>query len=108
MLSRLLNASLGAEDWLKSQFYPHMSENRVGVNNADRQLRLLANLQPTLSSVDLRLFKPHSNTFFRDVPVSEMVNAFIFPLNAKNSLSERLVDHTISDGLSRKIIKSPK
>ena len=102
VLPVLLNASLSVEDWLKSHFYSQLSENRVNVNNPDRTLRILARVKPSLSAVDLMLFKPRSNTFFHDLHISPMTNAFIFPLSAKSSLSERLVDKTISDGFSRK------
>lgn len=100
MLPVLANATLSVEDWLKSKFYPHLSENRVEVNNANKQLRISARVQPSLSAVDLMFFKPQSNTFFRNLPLSQTANV-VFPLSAKSSLTERLVDNTISDGFAR-------
>jgi hypothetical protein len=101
MLPILLNATLGMEGWLKSKFYPHLSENRVGVNNANKQLRISAKVQPSLSAVDLMFFKPQSNTLFRELPLSDTTNV-VFPISAKSSLIERLIDNTISDGFSRR------
>jgi hypothetical protein len=97
----LMNATLGLEGWLKSKFYPHLSENRVEVNNANKQLRISVKVTPSLSAVDLMFFKPQSNTLFRDLPLSETTNV-VFPLSAKSSLIERLIDNTISDGFARK------
>lgn len=102
MLPVLTNATLGLEGWLKSKFYPHMSENRVEVNNANKQLRISVKVQPSMSAVDLKFFKPQSNTFFRDLPLSETANV-IFPLSAKSSLTERFVDNTVSDGFARNL-----
>lgn len=104
MLPVLTNATLSIEDWLRSKFYPHLSENRVEVNNANKQLRISARVQPSLSAVDLMLFKPQSNTFFRDLPLSQTANV-VFPLSAKSSLTERLIDNTISDGFARNFRK---
>ncbi|EFX74857.1 hypothetical protein DAPPUDRAFT_323929 [Daphnia pulex] len=99
MLPILLNATLGIEGWLKSKFYPHLSENRVGVNNANKQLRISAKVQPSLSAVDLMFFKPQSNTLFRELPLSDTANV-VFPISAKSSFIERLIDNTISDGFA--------
>jgi len=96
----LLNATLGLEDWLKSKFYSHLSDKRVDVSNTDGQLRVVAKVQPSLTAVNLMIYKPHSNTFFNDLPLSDMAN-IIFPLSGKSSLSERIVDHTVSDGFAR-------
>lgn len=101
MLPILLNATLGIEGWLKSKFYPHLSENRVGVNNAHKQLRISAKVQPSLSAVDLMFFKPQSNTLFRELPLSDTANV-VFPISAKSSFIERLIDNTISDGFARR------
>lgn len=103
MLPILMNATLGVEGWLKSKFYAHLSENRVEVNNANKQLRISAKVQPSLSAVDLMFHKPQSNTLFRELPLSETSNV-IFPVSAKSSLMERLIDNTISDGFARKDI----
>ena len=96
----LMNATLGLEDWLKSKFYSHLSDKRVDVSNLDGQLRILAKVQPSLNAVDLMLYKPPSNTFFYDLPLSDLAN-IVFPLSGKSSLSERIVDHTVSDGFAR-------
>lgn len=100
MVPVLKNATVGIESWLKSKFYSHLSENRVEVNNANKQLRVVAKVHPSLSSVDLKFFKPQSNTFFRDLPLSQTSNV-VFPFSAKSSLTERLVDNTVSDGFAR-------
>ncbi|KAI9559672.1 hypothetical protein GHT06_013677 [Daphnia sinensis] len=99
MLPILMNATLGVEGWLKSKFYAHLSENRVEVNNANKQLRISAKVQPSLSAVDLMFHKPQSNTLFRELPLSGTANV-VFPVSAKSSLMERLIDNTISDGFA--------
>lgn len=96
-----MNATLGFEAWLRSWLYAYTSENHVAVRNRDGQLRILLKVQPSLSAFDLMIFKPKSDVFFRNVPLSETMN-ILFPLNAVSSLAERLIDSAVDDGLSRK------
>lgn len=106
MLPVLTNMTLNFEGWLRSKFYAHLSENRVEVNNVNKQLRVSVRVEPSLSAVDVMLFKPNSNTFFRHLPLSKTANV-VFPLSAKSSLTERLIDNTISDGFARNNSFSP-
>jgi len=92
-----LNASLGLERFLKAWFYPHVSDNEVNVQNEEKKVRILAKVHDSLDAVNVMVFKPRSNTFYYNVPLSPVVNV-VFPLSARASVTERITDYTISDG----------
>jgi len=98
-----LNASLGLERFLKAWFYPHVSDNEVNVQNEEKKVRILAKVHDSLDAVNVMVFKPRSNTFYYNVPLSPVVNV-VFPLSARASVTERITDYTISDGYARRFL----
>ena len=97
MTSAALNASLGVEMFLKACFYPHLTNNEVDVKNEEKQVRISAKVHHSLDAVNVKISKPNSNTSFHNIPLSNAVNV-VFPLSARASVTDRVIDFTVSDG----------
>ena len=55
---------------------PYMSDNQVEVRNTENQVRIESVYYPIIGSMDVRVFKPKSNTFFTAIdvhPVAEVL-----------------------------------
>lgn len=101
MSAAALNVSLGVERFLKAWLYSHLFDNEVGVDNTRNQVRILARMHRSLDTMDVTVMKPHSNSSFHNIPLSDAINVF-FPLSARTSLPDRVRDYTIGDGYARK------
>ena len=70
------NATVKLSNAVRFFLAPHMSHNEVEVSNTDNQIRIESVYYPIVGSMDVRVFKPKSNTFFHGInvhPVAEVL-----------------------------------
>lgn len=70
------NATVKFNNLFRHLMAPYMSDNQVEVSNKDNQIRIESFYYPILGSMDVRVFKPKSNTFYQSIevhPVAEVL-----------------------------------
>lgn len=85
MPSLVRNVTVKASNLFRYWMGPYMYDNQVEVANAENQIRIESIYYPIIGSMDLRVFKPKSNTFYHGIdvhPVAEVMLPFNPRLNA--------------------------
>ncbi|XP_057372284.1 vitellogenin-like [Daphnia carinata] len=70
------NATIKASNLVRHWLGPYMSDNQVEVMNTQNQITVESVYYPLAGSMDVKVFKPYSNVFFRGIeihPVAEVV-----------------------------------
>jgi len=70
------NATVKFNNLFRHLMAPYMSDNQVEVSNTDNQIRIESFYYPIIGSMDIRVFKPKSNTFYHSIdvhPVAEVL-----------------------------------
>uniref|UniRef100_A0A0P6FDP9 Copper-zinc cu-zn superoxide dismutase n=1 Tax=Daphnia magna TaxID=35525 RepID=A0A0P6FDP9_9CRUS len=60
----------------------HMSDNQVDVKNTASQIRIETVYYPIIGSMDLRVYKPESNTFYHGINIHPLAEA-VLPFNPR-------------------------
>ncbi|EFX76382.1 hypothetical protein DAPPUDRAFT_213992 [Daphnia pulex] len=60
----------------------HMSDNQVDVENTANQIRIETVYYPIIGSMDLRVYKPESNTFYHGINIHPLAEA-VLPFNPR-------------------------
>jgi len=60
----------------------HMSDNQVDVQNTANQIRIETVYYPIIGSMDLRVYKPESNTFYHGINIHPLAEA-VLPFNPR-------------------------
>ena len=72
----LTNVTTKVDNLFRYWLGPYMSDNQVGVMNTQNQITVESVYWPLVGAMDVKVFKPYSNTFFRGIdihPVAEVV-----------------------------------
>ena len=83
------NATARAADLLAYWLAPYVYDNQVQVANVDNQMRIESIYYPIIGSMDLRVHRPRSSTFYHGIrmhPVAEAVLPFNPRLSAVHAL----------------------
>nr|BAE94323.1 vitellogenin fused with superoxide dismutase [Daphnia magna] len=70
------NATIKASNLVRHWLGPYMSDNQVEVMNTENQITVESVYYPLAGSMDVKVFKPYSNVFFRGIeihPVAEVI-----------------------------------
>ena len=85
MPSLVRNVTVKAANMFRYWMGPYMYDNQVDVSNTENQIRIESVYYPIIGSMDVRVFKPKSNTFYHGIdvhPVAEVMLPFNPRLNA--------------------------
>ena len=78
------NASVQVANGFRYWMGSYMSDNQVEVRNVDNQIRIETVYYPIIGSMDVRVYKPRSNTFYHGIEIHPTVEA-ILPFNPRLS-----------------------
>jgi hypothetical protein len=97
----LKNASYIVDDMVKYVLYPHMSNNRLNVENPSDEVLVVLDVHPPkpskpFSVLDAFVYKPYENSFFKTIKVSPILDG-VFPLNVKQSIAHEVVEKLFHD-----------
>lgn len=92
------NITYWADNYLKATFYNQMSNNPVDVHNGEGRLKIVAVLRDEVESLDLKLFKPRENTFFKKIYLADTIPYF-YPISTQTPIWEQFYDD-ITDGMA--------
>ena len=70
------NVTVKASNLVRHWWGSYMSDNQVGVKNTENQITIESVYYPLAGSMDVKLYKPLSNVFFRGIeihPVAEVI-----------------------------------
>ena len=76
MPSAVKNVTTKASNLVRYWLGPYMSDNQVDVKNTENQITIETVWWPLAGWMDLKVFKPWSNTFYRGIqihPVAQVV-----------------------------------
>ena len=60
----------------------YMSDNQLDVSNAHNQIRIETVYYPIIGSMDVRVYKPESNSFYHGIEIHPAVEA-VLPFNPR-------------------------
>ncbi|KAI9565712.1 vitellogenin fused with superoxide dismutase [Daphnia sinensis] len=76
MPAAVRNATIKASNLVRHWLGPYMSDNQVEVMNTQNQITVESVYYPLAGSMDVKVFKPYSNVFFRGIeihPIAEVI-----------------------------------
>lgn len=82
MPSVVRNATVKVSNFFRRWMGEHMSDNQVDVQNAENQIRIETVYYPIIGSIDLRVYKPKSNTFYHGINIHPIAEA-VLPFNPR-------------------------
>jgi hypothetical protein len=81
MPAMIRNATVKVSNFFRYFLASNVEHNEVNVKNVDHQIRIESVYYPMItpmnSAVDVRIYKPHSNTFYSGVGISPVVEVFM-------------------------------
>lgn len=76
------NTTVKMDNALRYWMGTYLSDNQLDVINTDNQIRIETVYYPVISSMDVRVYKPQSNSFYHGMGIHPSVEA-ILPFNPR-------------------------
>ena len=82
MPDNVQNMTVQLANFFRHWMGDYMSDNQMDVSNIDNQIRIETVYHPVISSMDVRIYKPKSNSFYNGIELHPSIEA-VLPFNPR-------------------------